>query len=76
MVWAAFTTPSLVAAGAAPLATLRDTGGAGLPIRRDAADDPDEENTLGTAVFRLTPAGLDWNIHDRADGPPAYHGTA
>ena len=47
-----------------------------LPIRRDDADDPDEENTLATAVFTLTGAGLDWSIHDRAAGPPRYSGTA
>lgn len=67
---------ALVAAGVAPLAILRDTGGSGLPIRRDAKDDPDEENTLGTAVMRLSGQGLDWSIHDRADGPARYSGTA
>lgn len=67
---------ALVAAGLAPLAILRDTSGEGLPIRRDAADDPDEENTLGTALLRLTARGLDWSIHDRATGPACYSGTA
>lgn len=66
----------LVAEGRAPLEILRDRGGPGLPIRRDDADDPDEENTLGTAVFTLTTRGLDWSIHDRAAGPPSYSGTA
>ena len=66
----------LVAEGRDPLAILRDTGCPGLPIRRDAADDPDEENTLGTAVLRLTDAGLEWSIHDRADGAARYTGTA
>lgn len=67
---------ALAAAGAAPLAILRDAGGSGLPIRRDATDDPDEENTLGTAVMRLSGQRLDWNIHDRPDGPARYSGTA
>ena len=66
----------LVAEGRAPLEILRDRSGPGLPIRRDDPGDPDEENTLGTAVFTLTGAGLDWSIHDRAAGPPRYSGTA
>ncbi|MDQ7774684.1 MAG: C45 family peptidase [Paracoccus aminovorans] len=66
----------LAAAGTAPLAILRDAAPQGLPIRRDAADDPDEENTLGTAVFTLSPGRLDWAIHDRAEGAPAYSGRA
>ncbi len=67
---------ALAAAGVAPLAILRDTVGPGLPIRRDAADDSDEENTLGTAVLRLCATGLHWSIYDRATGDPAYSGTA
>lgn len=67
---------ALLAQGGDPLAILRDTGGSGLPIRRDTEDDPDEENTLGTAVIRLTGQNLDWSIHDSAFGPPRYHGTA
>lgn len=66
----------LAAEGAALLAILRDVAPTGLPIRRDAADDPDEENTLGTAVFELTAGRLNWSIHDRADGAPAYSGSA
>lgn len=67
---------ALVAAGHEPLAILRDTGGSGLPIRRAATDDPDEENTLGTAMMRLSGQRLDWSIHDGADGPARYSGTA
>jgi hypothetical protein len=57
-----------------PLAILRDTGGPGLPIRRDAADDPDDENTLATALFRVTEDGIEWSIHDRRAGAPSYEG--
>lgn len=46
-----------------PLAILRDTGGAGLPVFRTAPDDPDDENTLATAVFRIHGAGVDWEVH-------------
>lgn len=57
---------ALLAAGERdPLAILRDTGGCGLPIRRDAQDDPDDENTLATAVFQVRPEGIEWSIHDR-----------
>lgn len=66
----------LCARNVPPLAILRDIAAEGLPIRRDAADDPDEENTLGTAVLELAGGRLNWSIHDRADGTPAYSGTA
>lgn len=66
----------MLAQGRDPLEILRDTGCPGLPIRRDATDDPDEENTLGTAVLRLTDAGLEWSIHDRTEGAARYTGTA
>lgn len=66
---------ALVAQGLDPLAILRDEGGAGLPIRRDAADDPDDENTLGTAILRLGAEGIDWSIYDCRTGPPAYSGA-
>lgn len=67
---------ALLAEGAAdPLAILRDTGGPGLPIRRDAADDPDEENTLATALFRVTQDGIEWSFYDQGSDPAAYSGT-
>ncbi|HRO11563.1 carcinine hydrolase/isopenicillin-N N-acyltransferase family protein, partial [Amaricoccus sp.] len=66
---------ALVATGREPFAILRDTGGPGLPIRRDAPDDPDHENTLATALFRVEDRGVEWRIHDDADGPAAYAGT-
>ncbi|MGM0639166.1 MAG: C45 family autoproteolytic acyltransferase/hydrolase [Pseudomonadota bacterium] len=54
---------ALIAAGERdPLALLGDTGGPGLPICRRAPDDPDEENTLATALFRLTPEGVAWQV--------------
>lgn len=57
-----------------PLAILRDRAGPGLPIRRDAPDDPDAENTLATAVLRLGARGIDWTIHAGATGAPAFAG--
>jgi hypothetical protein len=67
---------AMLRAGAAPLEILRDTAGPGLPIRRDAPDDPDEENTLATAVMRVTKEGVDWSIHDRRTAGPAYSGRS
>ncbi len=64
----------LVAEGRDALTILRDTGGAGLPIRRDAADDPDDENTLGTGIFHLKADGIHWSIYDQSTGPAAYSG--
>ena len=55
-----------------PLAILRDTGGSGLPILRCAPNDPDDENTLATAVFRIGPSGIDWEIYDRPGASAAY----
>ena len=66
----------LVAEGRQPLAILRDTGGPGLPIRRDGPDDPDHENTLGTALFTVKDSVIEWRIHDNATGAAAYAGTS
>jgi len=62
----------LVSAGVGSLEILRDAAGLGLPIRRDAPDDPDGENTHATAVMTLRPEGVDWAIYDAAMGGPAY----
>lgn len=65
---------ALVAQGVDALTILRDTGGAGLPIRRDAVDDPDDENTLGTGIFHIKADGIHWSIYDQSTGPAAYSG--
>ena len=65
---------ALLAAGAGdPLAILRDTAGPGLPIRRDDPRDPDDENTLATAVFTLEGERLDWRVYDAVDEPARFH---
>jgi hypothetical protein len=66
---------ALVAERTEPLEILRDKAGPGLPIRRAAPDDPDDENTLATALFRVEDRGVEWSIHDDADGPASYAGT-
>ncbi|WP_313349750.1 C45 family peptidase, partial [Paracoccus sp. (in: a-proteobacteria)] len=65
----------MIAQGADAMTILRDTDPSGLPIRRDAPDDTDEENTLGTAILTLAAGSLIWSIHDRIAGEPAYHGS-
>lgn len=66
---------ALLTAGAAPGEVLHDPGGAGrLPIWREAADDPDEENTLALARFRLRSGGIDWDIADARHSAPRHAG--
>ena len=55
-----------------PLGVLHDDGGPGLPILRQSPDDPDDENTLATAVFHVGRDGVSWAIHDRPGGRTAY----
>jgi len=55
-----------------PLKILQDTGGQGLPIRRDAVDDPDHENTLATVILHVGQYSIDWSIYDRITDQPAY----
>lgn len=46
------------------LTILRDEAGPGLPIHRGAPDDPDEENTLATALLRIEADAVAWTVHD------------
>ena len=46
------------------LAALLDTEGE-LPILRTAQDDPDEENTLATAIFEIREGEVVLRVHDR-----------
>jgi len=57
-----------------PKDILRDTGGPGLPIHRTAQDDPDCENTLATAVFRVGNTAVDWSIYDQRSKRPVFAG--
>ncbi|EMN1409419.1 MULTISPECIES: C45 family peptidase [Enterobacter cloacae complex] len=53
--------------GAAALGILSDQHDPALPIYRLSPQDPDEENTLATAVFTLSTSEIKWQIftHDR-----------
>ncbi|MCZ0813488.1 MAG: C45 family autoproteolytic acyltransferase/hydrolase [Pseudomonadota bacterium] len=53
-----------------PLTILRDVSGPGLPIHRCQPDDPDNENTLATAVFHVGRSGVDWSIYDQNSDRP------
>lgn len=65
---------ALVALEADPMAILRDAGGPGLPIFRQAADDPDDENTLAQFRARIGAGGIDWQVHGPGHPAPAHAG--
>ncbi|WP_249978276.1 C45 family autoproteolytic acyltransferase/hydolase [Vreelandella olivaria] len=65
----------LIASGViGALDVLHDQQGDGLPILRLAADDPDHENTLVTAIMQFNVDGVAWQLYDRPGAPPAYAG--
>ncbi|MEE3664190.1 C45 family peptidase [Brenneria sp. g21c3] len=45
------------------LAILSDRQDAALPIFRQDPADPDEENTLATAIFTLSPQAVEWRVY-------------
>lgn len=49
------------------LAILRDDADPELPIYRRAEDDPDDENTLATAVFRIGSNSVEWRVYCQQD---------
>lgn len=57
-----------------PRAILRNTGGAGLPIFRTAPDDPDDENTLATAIFRVGADAVTWQVHPQGSAEMIHEG--
>lgn len=57
-----------------PVVILRDAGAGALPIFRTAPDDPDNETTLATVVFRLQPSGVDWAVRDQGSDRVAHSG--
>ena len=56
-----------------PLTILRDQWKDGLPIYREATDDPDNENTLATFIVELDKGGISWSIYSDKKGTPAFH---
>lgn len=59
-----------------PLALLRDRARAALPVHRAQPDDPDDENTLATAVFEIATDRVAWRVYDRGEGPPRFTADA
>lgn len=57
---------------AGALALLRDQAQAALPIYREQPDDPDDENTLATALFEIAPDRVSWRVYDRRGDPPRF----
>lgn len=55
-----------------PLTILRDRDDDVLPVYRSQPDDPDYENTLATAVFRIGRTSLNWRVYDRAQAEPRF----
>lgn len=49
-----------------PLAILWDRARAALPIHREQPDDPDDENTLATAIFEVGTDKVAWRVYDRS----------
>ncbi|NTH49149.1 peptidase C45 [Agrobacterium rhizogenes] len=49
-----------------PLSILWDRKRCALPIYRAQPDDPDNENTLATAVFKIGRDSVDWAVYDEA----------
>lgn len=55
-----------------PLDILWDKGVSALPIHRTQSDDPDHENTLATAVFRIGARSVAWQVYDQASNAPRF----
>ncbi|WP_432289353.1 C45 family peptidase (plasmid) [Aminobacter sp. BA135] len=55
-----------------PLSILWDRDASSLPIYRAQPDDPDNENTLATAVFHVGEKSLEWQVYDRAHDTPRF----
>jgi hypothetical protein len=53
--------------GPSLLRVLSDRAPTGLPIYRDDPADPDEENTLATALFTLTDGGVDFEVRQQGE---------
>lgn len=55
-----------------PLDILRDRSVSPLPIYRSQPDDPDHENTLATAVFKIGADAITWQVFDRDGEAPRF----
>jgi hypothetical protein len=58
-----------------PLGILWDRIDPELPIYRKSLHDPDVENTLASAVFRIGADNVEWAVYDRPDRTPRFRGS-
>ncbi|AZD08314.1 hypothetical protein C4K26_2911 [Pseudomonas chlororaphis] len=58
------------------LRILRDESDPQLPVYRCSADDPDDENTLASALFSIGPSAVEWRVYARREtASPDVAGT-
>ncbi|WP_276972721.1 C45 family autoproteolytic acyltransferase/hydolase [Tatumella ptyseos] len=57
------------------LMILSDQSQEALPVYRLAADDPDQENTLATALFELSDEGVSWSVYGKDRQQPVLKGN-
>lgn len=55
-----------------PLEVLFDADNVEFPIFRQDPNDPDTENTLATARFKIEPDTVHWQVHTRQSVEPMY----
>lgn len=55
-----------------PVVVLADTHRKALPIFRTQPDDPDNENTLATAIFEIGADEVDCTVYDGSDRKPRF----
>ncbi|MGO7211450.1 C45 family autoproteolytic acyltransferase/hydrolase [Rhizobium ruizarguesonis] len=58
-----------------PLSILWDRERFALPIYRAQPDDPDTENTLATAIFKIGKDSVDWAVYDGAGSAARFENT-
>lgn len=55
-----------------PQTILWDKADAALPVYRAQVDDPDQENTLATAILGVGVSSIDWQVFDCPGGSPRF----
>jgi len=58
-----------------PFEILRDTKGNGLPIYRIDLDDPDNENTVASAIFKISKNSVEYSFYESSSLIPCYNGV-
>jgi hypothetical protein len=57
-----------------PIEVLRDTKGEDLPILRTCKNDPDNENTIASAIFTINPDSVEYSFYESVSITPCYKG--